>query len=85
MSKLKNLCKAIQDTRVCDVDNVPDGWFKCMDLAIECNVSLATIHRKMRVLIKNGKIETARFRIMTARGPYPVIHYRYAKTVKKTA
>lgn len=85
MSKLRNLCKAIQDARVCDVDNVPDGWFKCMDLANECNVSLPTIHRKMRVLIKNGEVETRKFKVQTCRGTYPVIHYRYAKTTKKPA
>lgn len=85
MSRLKKLCKVLQDTVVGNCDAVPDGWFKCTDLAKESNVSIPTVLRKLRKLIAAGKIETAKFRVMTGRGPYPIVHYRYAKHKKATS
>jgi predicted transcriptional regulator len=71
-------CAALAESSVA-AEAVPAGWFTVADLADEMKRDRSTISQRMRDMVKRGKAESRRFRIMTGRGVYPVPHYRLLK------
>ena len=58
------------------MDNVPDGWLSATDLAEKLNKSRHTIANQLAAAVREGRAEMQKFRVLTARGAYPVPHYR---------
>jgi hypothetical protein len=59
-----------------EVDEVPAGWITAADLAVTLGKSTATVGNQLSRAVRESKAEMQKFRIQTARGPYPVPHYR---------
>lgn len=85
MSNLRKLCDAVSKAALCKGDAVPDGWHTCKEIAKVNNKSIATTVRKLNMLEESGIVESRKYKIMTNRGYYPTLHYRYVETKKKPA
>jgi hypothetical protein len=57
-------------------DEVPPGWHTLAAIAIELGKAESTIGTQLRRAVRDGRAEVQKFRIATARGAYPVPHYR---------
>jgi hypothetical protein len=68
-------CAALAEPSIA-AEQVPAGWFTIGQLADETGREYSTIGGRMRDMVRRGKAETRRFRVMTRRGVYPVPHYR---------
>jgi predicted transcriptional regulator len=68
-------CAALAEPTIA-TEQVPAGWFTVADLADEMKRDRSTVSQRMRDMVKRGKAEMRRFRIMTGRGVYPVPHYK---------
>jgi hypothetical protein len=77
-SDLAAWCAALAEPTI-PTEQVPAGWFTVAQLADETRHARATIGARMRDMVRRGKAETRRFRVMTGRGVYPVPHYRLLK------
>lgn len=62
-----------------EADHVPPGWNTAEDVAESVGMARVTTARYLNHGLKNGVIEKKIFRVMTARGLYPVPHYREVK------
>ena len=62
-----------------NVDEVPSGWLCATDLAAKLNKSRHTVANQLATAVREGRAEMQKFRILTARGAYPVPHYRLLK------
>lgn len=59
-------------------ETVPPGWFTPAEYAERVNLHRETAHRQLQAVVKSGKAETRKFRVVaggTGR-VYPVTHYR---------
>jgi hypothetical protein len=70
-------CAALAEPSVA-VEQVPPGWFTVTQLCEETGRANATISKRMTDMVRQGKAEMRRFRVMTGRGVYPVPHYTLA-------
>lgn len=59
-----------------NVDEVPSGWLCATDLAAKLNKSRHTVANQFAAAVREGRAEMTKFRVLTARGAYPVPHYR---------
>jgi hypothetical protein len=57
-------------------DAVPPGWHTLAAIALELGKAESTVGSQLRRAVRDGRAEMQRFRIATARGAYPVPHYR---------
>lgn len=57
-------------------DVVPPGWRTLGEIAKQIGITLPTLQRKIRWLLKEGKAERKNFRIQLAKNVRPVAHYR---------
>lgn len=62
-----------------EAEEVPDGWKTAIQLAQMTGRERSTITNRMSLLVRQGKAEMKRFRVMTGRGVYPTPHYRLLK------
>ena len=77
-AELAKFCRVLAEPSVV-AEVVPPGWFNVRELAKQSNRERCTISKRMVDMVAAGKAETAKFRIQTARGIYPVPHYRLTK------
>ena len=77
-SDLARFCAILAQPGV-SADEVPPGWFTVREISKSANRERCTISKRMVDMVASGKAETAKFRIQTARGIYPVPHYRLLK------
>jgi hypothetical protein len=68
-------CAALAEPTIA-AEAVPAGWFTVAELADEIKRDRSTVSQRMGDMVKRGKAEMKRFRIVTGRGVYPVPHYR---------
>lgn len=59
-----------------ETDEVPNGWKTAVQLAELTGRERSTITNRMALLVRQGKAEMKRFRVITGRGVYPTPHYR---------
>lgn len=59
-----------------ETDEVPDDWKTALQLAEITGRERSTVTNRMSLLVRQGKAEMKRFRVMTGRGVYPTPHYR---------
>jgi hypothetical protein len=57
-------------------DTVPPGWHTLAAIAVELGKAESTVGAQLRRAVRDGRAEMQKFRIATARGAYPVPHYR---------
>ena len=77
-AELAKFCRVLAEPSIA-AETVPPGWFNVRELAKQANRDRCTVSKKMVDMVAAGKAETAKFRIQTARGIYPVPHYRLLK------
>jgi hypothetical protein len=77
-SDLARFCAILAQPGV-SADVVPPGWFNAREISKSANRERCTISKRMVDMVASGKAETTKFRINTARGIYPVPHYRLLK------
>jgi hypothetical protein len=59
------------------VDDIPDGYLTCQQIAKQENKDVKFIQKKIKFLIEDGKIEFKKFKIKQYSGVvFPTIHYR---------
>jgi hypothetical protein len=58
------------------VDKVPVGWMTVNSLSEKLGKSRNTVSAQISAAVREGRAEVQKFRILTARGAYPVPHYR---------
>lgn len=68
--------KAALSAPTIEADEVPDDWKTALQLAEITGRERSTITNRMGLLVRQGKAEMKRFRVMTGRGVYPTPHYR---------
>jgi len=71
--------KAALSAPTIEADEVPDDWKTALQLAEITGRERSTITNRMSLLVRQGKAEMKRFRVMTGRGVYPTPHYRLLK------
>ncbi len=59
-----------------ETEEVPEDWKTALQLAEITGRERSTINNRMSLLVRQGKAEMRRFRVMTGRGVYPTPHYR---------
>ena len=77
-AELAKFCRVLAQPSVA-AEVVPPGWFNVREISKSANRERSTISKRMVDMVAAGKAETAKFRIQTARGIYPVPHYRLLK------
>lgn len=80
MNELQKLCDNLLASYIKDADKVPEGFFTLKQIAKGMNKSIPTANRMVQSELSSGRMETAKFKIDTTRGIYPVTHYRYVRS-----
>lgn len=59
------------------IDDIPDGFLTCQQIAKQEDKDVKYIQKKLKVLIEEKKVEFKKFRIKQFDGVvFPTIHYR---------
>jgi hypothetical protein len=74
-AELAKWCAALQEPSI-EVAPVPQGWMTAEQIGNATKRERSTVSNRIKKLAAQGKAEMRRFHIMTARGVYPVPHYR---------
>ena len=73
---LNDLLATIASVQAGKPDTVPAGWYTVEQVARERGVLRAQAGALIREAVAAGVVERKSFRIVTARGVYPVPHFR---------
>jgi hypothetical protein len=59
------------------LDDIPDGFLTCQQIAKQEDKDVKYIQKKLKVLIEEGKVEFKKFRIKQFDGVvFPTMHYK---------
>ncbi len=73
---MKSWTALLQETLTESADKVPKGWQTTREVAVEMGKSTGRARDILTKLMDAKKVKMQTFKIMTARGIYPVPHYR---------
>lgn len=57
-------------------EEVPEGWMTMREIAKSSGLAYTSTVMKMRNMVKCGKVEVKKFRVMCAKKAYLMQHYR---------
>ncbi len=58
------------------VDKVPAGWLTAFDICAQTNISLTTLRRALAELIKAGRCDVKKFRVLREHNVRLLSHYK---------